>query len=57
MQTLLPHLGARIGRADLSIEHGEMLNTPGRLPAHLTWWPFQDVERHALFTMLLEDVD
>ncbi|WP_139826441.1 hypothetical protein [Derxia lacustris] len=55
-QKLLPHLGRYIGVAYLNAEkHGRIVPTPSRKsPAHITWWPYQDVQRHSLFAVVVD---
>ncbi|MDD4964036.1 MAG: hypothetical protein PHI11_08985 [Gallionella sp.] len=53
---LLPHLGPYIGKAYLTASHGKIAETPARRnPAHMTWWPYQGVDRHSLFSNFVEE--
>lgn len=50
---LLPHLGSYIGTAKLCPEHGKIAETASRInPAHMTWWPYKDTQRHAIFRIM-----
>lgn len=50
---LFPRLGPHITCATLAEEHGKIADTPsGNNPAHMTWWPYADVERHGLFAVV-----
>lgn len=51
-QKLLPNLGKRIARANLNPEHGKACLTKGQQPTHTTWWPYRDVNRAELFTVV-----
>lgn len=52
---LMPFLGQHIGVASLSIEHGKLAPTPsGKNPEHMTWWSYEGIERHALFSIVEE---
>lgn len=48
-RTLIPWLGKKIGRAVLTADHGMVADTPTKNPGHMTWWPYPEVQRHALF--------
>lgn len=49
---LFPKLGKLIFRGELTPEHGKLKTTPARTrPSHVTWWPFEKVERAAAFTI------
>ncbi len=50
---LFPYLGQWIAKADLKPDHGRLaLTASSRAPLHHTWWPFEEVERHSLFTVV-----
>ena len=46
---LFPWIGQCVTAAQLEPSHGVYLETPAKLPSHLTWWPYEGVERHTLF--------
>ncbi len=48
---LFPHLGRKVGCAELEPIHGVIAPTPSKSnPAHMTWWSYEGVDRHVLFT-------
>ncbi|MGO2134756.1 MAG: hypothetical protein ACTH3S_04925 [Marinobacter sp.] len=52
---IFPKLGKLIFRGELTAEHGKIKPTPAKLrPSHVTWWPFEEVERAAAFTVSSE---
>ena len=53
-QQLLPQLGNKIAQARLEPMHGKARPTPGRQPTHTTWWPYQEVDRAVIFTVVQE---
>lgn len=53
-QRLLPKLGSRIARALLVAEHGKVCLTSGQQPSHTTWWPYEGIDRAALFVVVKE---
>lgn len=53
-QRLLPKLGRGIARALLTAVHGKACPTKGQQPTHTTWWPFEGVDRSALFEVVQE---
>jgi hypothetical protein len=54
-----PYLGSLIAQAELSDQHGKIAPTPrefeGVTYTHETWWPFDGLERHALFVVAPEE--
>lgn len=46
---LFPKTGKFVFNADLEPQHGKCKQTKGTLPSHTTWWPFEGVDRAALF--------
>jgi hypothetical protein len=54
-RTLFPRLGPYIASAALTSEHGKLANTASsNNPLHQTWWRYQEVSCHALFTLVEE---
>ena len=53
---LFPQLGRWIARAHLETHHGQTKLTPGKVPDHTTWWPYRDLNRAALFTIVSEEI-
>lgn len=52
-----PRLGKYIVKARLQPEHGKIADTPSKQhPRHHTWWPFEDVAREMLFSVVDEGV-
>ena len=51
----MPKLGNLIAKGTLSPEHGKSKLTSGRLPTHTTWWPYRDVKRASLFSVVSEE--
>ncbi len=51
-QKLLPKLGNRIAKALLETNHGKACLTKGQQPTHTTWWPYEEVDRAALFVVV-----
>src|SRR5438067_2416051 len=51
-QRLLPKLGNRIAKALLVAAHGKAGLTKGQQPTHTTWWPYEGVDRAALFVVV-----
>lgn len=51
-QRLMPKLGKLIARAALSAAHGKACLTKGQQPSHTTWWPYEGVDRAALFVIV-----
>lgn len=50
---LFPRLGPYVGKADLTQLHGKIAETgSSKNPAHMTWWPYEGVNRHSLFNDL-----
>ena len=50
---LFPRLGSYIATATLSAVDGKISNTPShKNPTHQTWWPYPEVVRHALFSVM-----
>lgn len=50
---LFPRLGPYIAKAVLSAQDGKIANTPSTVnPAHQTWWPYLEVTRHKLFSVV-----
>lgn len=49
---LFPRLGNYVASAVLRAEHGKVADTPSQNPAHQTWWPYQEVVRHELFSVV-----
>lgn len=47
---LFPKHGNLIFSGDLNSCHGKTLLTKGTLPTHTTWWPYEGIDRAALFT-------
>jgi len=39
-----------IAFADLLPEHGVAVETPGKYPSHMTWWPIEGLDRKSRFT-------
>ena len=52
---LFPKLGDFIAIANLAKKDGKMKLTQGRFPSHLTWWPYLEVDRVRLFTLVIEE--
>lgn len=53
--TLFPKLGKLVFCGELNADHGKIKATPTKTrPSHLTWWPFEGVERAATFTLSSE---
>lgn len=47
---LFPRLGPYVGKAGLTPPHGKIAETANtKNPAHMTWWPYEGVNRHSLF--------
>jgi hypothetical protein len=38
-----------IASGGLDPAHGKTFATPGKLPSHTSWWPYQGIARHTLF--------
>jgi hypothetical protein len=38
-----------IASAELSPQHGVAVETPGRYPSHMTWWPSDGIDRKIQF--------
>jgi hypothetical protein len=53
-QKLLPKLGNKIAKALLEAAHGKACLTKGQQPTHTTWWPYEGVDRAALFVVVQE---
>lgn len=53
-QKLLPKLGNKIAKALLEAAHGKACLTRGQQPTHTTWWPYEGVDRAALFVVVQE---
>jgi hypothetical protein len=52
---LFPKLGKLIFRGELAPEHGKIKPTPAKTrPSHVTWWPFEEIERASAFTVSSE---
>lgn len=51
---LLPKLGKKIAKAKLEAIHGKACLTKGQQPTHTTWWPYESVDRAALFVVTQE---
>lgn len=50
---LFPRLGPYIATAVLSAVEGKIANTPSTVnPAHQTWWPYLEVTRYKLFSVV-----
>lgn len=49
-----PYLGDRIAQGTLTEEHGKLKPTPRGRNSHMTWWPYEGVERSKLFTLVEE---
>jgi hypothetical protein len=52
---LLPKLGRFIAQAALVAEHGKTKLTKGTQPTHTTWWAYEGVNRHRLFSVVQEE--
>lgn len=52
---LLPKLGRFIAQGTLREKHGKTKLTPGKQPTHTTWWPYRDVDRPSLFSIVAEE--
>ena len=52
---LMPRLGKLIAEANLRPEHGKTKLTSGMRPTHTTWWPHEEVDRAALFNVVVEE--
>ena len=52
---LLPKLGRFIAQAELVAEHGKTELTKGTQPTHTTWWAYEGVNRHRLFSVVQEE--
>lgn len=55
-RSLMPKLGRWIAMAALQPNHGKTKMTSGGEPTHTTWWPYQSLEREALFAVVTEAV-
>ncbi len=53
---LMPKLGGWIARGTLTPTHGKAHRTPGQQPSHTTWWPYEGVDRAAIFSVIPEVV-
>jgi len=53
-QKLLPRLGKRIAKGSLEAAHGKACPTKGQQPTHTTWWPYDGVNRTAMFAVVQE---
>lgn len=47
-----PHLGERVAKGSLGDQHGITMPTPRRGNSHLTWWPYEGIIRHSLFSVI-----
>ena len=55
LTVLFPKLGSMVFRGELKPEQGKVKHTPARQrPSHTTWWPYDEVERAAGFTLMEE---
>jgi hypothetical protein len=51
LRSVFPQLGPHVVQATLRRDHGVLAETPSKTSnGHCTWWPFVEVERHALFS-------
>ncbi|MGL4421102.1 MAG: hypothetical protein ACRCZF_10590 [Gemmataceae bacterium] len=55
-QKLMPRLGSRIAEALLEANHGKACLTRGQQPTHTTWWPYEGIDRSALFSVVEDQV-
>lgn len=52
---LFPQIGRFVGKAQLGSSHGQIAETAsGTNPKHMTWWPFENVNRASLFEIVGE---
>ena len=52
-QRVFPKLGRFIAQAALKPRHGKMQTTPSQMfPAHMTWWPYENVNRSEPFSVI-----
>ncbi len=49
---LMPRLGNIVARAALLAEHGKACLTEGQQRTHTTWWPYEGVDRAAMFVVI-----
>lgn len=50
---VFPALGDHVAVAKLHASHGVQADTPSRTaPAHKTWWPYAQLARHPLFSVV-----
>lgn len=52
---LFPKLGRLVFRGELTVQQGKIKPTPARSrPSHTTWWPYEGIDRAALFKLTEE---
>jgi hypothetical protein len=51
-RSLLPKLGNMIAKGVLLADHGKACFTKGQQPTHTTWWPYDGVDRAAIFVVI-----
>jgi hypothetical protein len=44
-----PKLGEYVAEGTLQTRHGVAMLTSGRQPSHMTWWPFEGIDRSEPF--------
>ena len=49
MRRLFRKIGDYVAEGTLAKEHGVAMLTPGKLPTHTTWWPYEGVIRTTVF--------
>jgi hypothetical protein len=49
-----PYLGDRIAQGVLAKDHGKLKPTPRGRNSHVTWWPYEGIERSKLFALVEE---
>jgi len=53
-QKLHPKLGNRIAKGSISFADGKACQTQGQQSTHTTWWPYEGVDRAAIFVVVKE---